>query len=41
MERMSSLAATSAISLIAACHVAHAGDGKTLREQVIGTWSLV
>lgn len=41
MKRMSTQAAASAISLIAACQLAYAGDAKTLREQVIGTWSLV
>ena len=41
MKRMSTLAAAAAISLIATAQPGHAGDGKSLKEQVIGTWSLV
>jgi hypothetical protein len=41
MERKNTLFAATAISLLAACQLAVAGDGKSLREQVVGTWSLV
>ncbi|MFC3722799.1 lipocalin-like domain-containing protein [Neoaquamicrobium sediminum] len=41
MERKSTLVAASAISLLAACHSAAASDAKSLKEQVVGTWSLV
>jgi hypothetical protein len=41
MKRRSTVFAASAMALIAASQAAQAGDGKTLREQVVGTWSLV
>lgn len=41
MERKSTLLAASVVSLLAACHFASASDTKSLKEQVVGTWSLV
>ena len=41
MERTSTLLAVTAASFLAICQTASAGDGKSLKEQVVGTWSLV
>ena len=41
MERTSTLLAASAIALLAACQFVAADESTSLKEQVVGTWSLV